>query len=85
MMMDTEPDVMSPTVNSPRAISTPLECFQVAEPILTDQGLTLRGQSRPYADPQTKPACSQVLMVHTFANSYGAPFVGKIKSRPAPS
>ncbi|KAK8018467.1 Peptide-N4-(N-acetyl-beta-glucosaminyl)asparagine amidase A [Apiospora marii] len=76
MMMDTEPDVMSPTANSPRAISTPLECFQVAEPILTDQGLTLRGQSEPYADPQTKPACSQVLMVHTFANSYGAPFVG---------
>ncbi|KAK8053240.1 hypothetical protein PG996_012541, partial [Apiospora saccharicola] len=75
MIMDTEPDAVSPTANAPRAISTPLECFQVAEPILTDQGLTLRGQSRPYADPQAKPACSQVLMVHTFANSYGAPFV----------
>ncbi|KAK8131181.1 asparagine amidase a [Apiospora sp. TS-2023a] len=76
MIMDTGPDAVSPTANAPRAITTPLECFQVAEPILTDQGLTLRGQSRPYADPQTKPACSQVLMVHTFANSYGAPFVG---------
>ncbi|KAK8044360.1 peptide-n4-(n-acetyl-beta-glucosaminyl)asparagine amidase a protein [Apiospora rasikravindrae] len=77
MMMDAEPaDDETPTANAPRAVTTPLECFQVAEPILTDQGLTLRGQSQPYADAQPKAACSQVLMVHTFANSYGAPFVG---------
>ncbi|KAK7943373.1 asparagine amidase a [Apiospora aurea] len=76
--MDAEPadDDKTPAANAPRAVTTPLECFQVAEPILTDQGLTLRGQSQPYADARPKAACSQTLMVHTFANSYGAPFVG---------
>lgn len=58
----------------------PLECFQVAEPILTEAGLTLRGASKPYVDetvePAATPSCSQVLMVHSFASSYGAPFVG---------
>ncbi len=40
--------------------SSPLECLQVAPPILSS------------------PAqCQQTLMVHTFAYSYGQPFIGK--------
>ncbi|KAK8070048.1 Peptide-n4-(N-acetyl-beta-glucosaminyl)asparagine amidase a [Apiospora phragmitis] len=76
MSTNSEPANMSPAANTPHAVTTPLECFQVAEPILTDQGLTLRGQSQAYAEPQLGTSCSQTLMVHTFANSYGAPFVG---------
>ncbi|KAK8015136.1 asparagine amidase a [Apiospora arundinis] len=77
MMDKTDPGgASSPTVNAPRAVTTPLECFQVAEPILTDQGLTLRGRAQPYTETPSKTSCSQVLMVHTFASSYGAPFVG---------
>ncbi|KAK8117160.1 asparagine amidase a [Apiospora kogelbergensis] len=57
----TSPDGMSPIANAPRAVTTPLECFQVAEPILTDQGLTLRGQSQPYTETQSNASCSQFL------------------------
>lgn len=70
----------SPSPVSSVATRTPLECFQVAEPVLTEAGLTLRGASQPYVDETVEaaatPSCSQVLMVHSFANSYGAPFVG---------
>ncbi|KAI1848434.1 hypothetical protein JX265_008784 [Neoarthrinium moseri] len=44
--------------------ATPLECFQVAEPVLTP--------SSGYGEE----ACTVTLMEHTFANSYGSPFVG---------
>ncbi|GAW23890.1 hypothetical protein ANO14919_134670 [Xylariales sp. No.14919] len=69
---------------------TPLECFQVAEPVLTPLGATRRDTSQPpaLAPADQKPIeaaadsagasspCAVVLMEHTFANSYGAPFVG---------
>ncbi|KAI1259990.1 peptide N-acetyl-beta-D-glucosaminyl asparaginase amidase A-domain-containing protein [Xylariaceae sp. FL1019] len=65
----------------------PLECFQVAEPILTPSGLTPRDLSNPpptnqkpigNADPSESATlpCAVVLMEHMFTNSYGAPFVG---------
>ncbi|KAI0868777.1 peptide N-acetyl-beta-D-glucosaminyl asparaginase amidase A-domain-containing protein [Hypoxylon argillaceum] len=76
------------------AVPTPtrpvLECFQVAEPVLTPSGVTRRDTSQLPAlgsadqvpiqvaasSGSASSSCSVVLMVHTFANSYGAPFVG---------
>ncbi|KAI1299454.1 peptide N-acetyl-beta-D-glucosaminyl asparaginase amidase A-domain-containing protein [Xylaria venustula] len=69
---------------------TPLECFQVAEPVLTPSGVTRRDTSQPPAlvstdqtpieavsdDDGASSPCSVILMNHTFANSYGAPYVG---------
>ncbi|KAI0006960.1 peptide N-acetyl-beta-D-glucosaminyl asparaginase amidase A-domain-containing protein [Xylariaceae sp. FL0662B] len=64
----------------PAAASTPLECFQVTEPVLTPPGLTpTPGQAlvEANADITDEPSlCTVVLMEHTFENSYGAPFVG---------
>ncbi|KAH9876051.1 hypothetical protein J1614_003930 [Plenodomus biglobosus] len=40
--------------------ASPLECLQVAPPVLSPTG-----------------GCQQTLMIHTFASSYGQPFVGK--------
>lgn len=56
----------------------PLECFQVAEPVLTPQGPAFRdGVSAPTtASASASAGCTVVLMEHSFANSYGAPFVG---------
>ncbi|KAI1107426.1 peptide N-acetyl-beta-D-glucosaminyl asparaginase amidase A-domain-containing protein [Jackrogersella minutella] len=60
------------------AVTTPLECFQVAEPVLTPQGALFRdgvpiiGDVIPIGDAA---AHTVVLMEHSFANSYGAPFV----------
>ncbi|KAI0157530.1 peptide N-acetyl-beta-D-glucosaminyl asparaginase amidase A-domain-containing protein [Xylariaceae sp. FL1272] len=65
----------------------PLECFQVAEPILTPSGLTPRDLSNPPptgqkpigssdASESVASPCTVVLMEHMFTNSYGAPFVG---------
>ncbi|KAI0490300.1 peptide N-acetyl-beta-D-glucosaminyl asparaginase amidase A-domain-containing protein [Xylaria cf. heliscus] len=86
---DTTPSTTSlePTSTPTRP---PLECFQVAEPVLTPAGLTRRDASLSpaFPPPNQKPievavdsgsqsvACAVVLMKHTFANSYGAPFVG---------
>ncbi|KAI1822729.1 peptide N-acetyl-beta-D-glucosaminyl asparaginase amidase A-domain-containing protein [Xylaria intraflava] len=76
------------------ASAPPLECFQVAEPVLTPSGLTRRDESSPPAfvpanqnpivaeakrgdvDAGDLSPCAVVLMEHTFANSYGFPFVG---------
>lgn len=54
--------------------STPQETFQVAQPILTEHGLRLRGQSNA-GEPAPKASCSKLLMVHSFSNSYYKPFV----------
>ncbi|CAJ2510556.1 Uu.00g095250.m01.CDS01, partial [Anthostomella pinea] len=74
------------TSTAPTATRAPLECFQVAEPVLTPAGITPRDTSRPPAANQVSLAydinvaeeasCTVVLMDHTFENSYGAPFVG---------
>ncbi|KAI1373830.1 peptide N-acetyl-beta-D-glucosaminyl asparaginase amidase A-domain-containing protein [Hypoxylon crocopeplum] len=50
------------TSSAPAATNTPLECFQVAAPVLTPQG--------------DEAGTTVVLMEHSFANSYGFPFVG---------
>ncbi|KAH9901727.1 peptide N-acetyl-beta-D-glucosaminyl asparaginase amidase A-domain-containing protein [Xylariomycetidae sp. FL2044] len=73
--------------------ATPLlECFQVAEPILTGPfsagGVTPRaveeeeGQEEPEQEQETEESCTVVLMEHTFENSYGAPFVGNYTPPP---
>jgi hypothetical protein len=80
------------TTSAPTPTRAPLECFQVAEPVLTPSGVTRRditadllspSNQQPIevdgdaADPGNgKASCAVVLMEHTFANSYGAPFVG---------
>lgn len=64
----------------PRASQVTTETFQVAEPILAENGLRLRGQSSP-GGPDPKAPCFRRLMVHSFENSYYKPF---ISSFPAP-
>ncbi|KAI1339411.1 peptide N-acetyl-beta-D-glucosaminyl asparaginase amidase A-domain-containing protein [Xylariaceae sp. FL0016] len=74
------------TSAAPSQTPVPLECFQVAEPVLTPSGITPRDASPPPNadqvplqtgnDGTAEDSCSVTLMVHTFANSYGAPFVG---------
>lgn len=87
--------VSATTTSAPTPTSTParpaLECFQVAEPVLTPAGVTRRDSSHlpalasadqvpiEAADGRggaSSAPCAVVLMEHTFANSYGAPFVG---------
>ncbi|KAI1388671.1 peptide N-acetyl-beta-D-glucosaminyl asparaginase amidase A-domain-containing protein [Hypoxylon trugodes] len=48
--------------SAPAATSTPLECFQVSEPVL--------------APAEESAGQTVVLMEHSFASSYGSPFVG---------
>ncbi|KAJ2985120.1 hypothetical protein NUW58_g5704 [Xylaria curta] len=78
----------TPTVTPTRPL---LECFQVAEPVLTPSGLTPRDVSQvpAFAPADQKPIeavagsgsasspCAVVLMEHTFVNSYGFPFIGE--------
>ncbi|KAI0437050.1 peptide N-acetyl-beta-D-glucosaminyl asparaginase amidase A-domain-containing protein [Xylaria telfairii] len=82
-------DAIDGTVPEATAAQSQLECFQVAEPVLTPAGLTRRDATFSPAfppppgqipiegdsDSRLRP-CAVVLMKHTFANSYGAPFVG---------
>ncbi|KAI1481332.1 peptide N-acetyl-beta-D-glucosaminyl asparaginase amidase A-domain-containing protein [Daldinia eschscholtzii] len=62
------------------ATSSPLECFQVAEPVLTPKGPTFRdGIHAPIEDTASigeVEGHTIVLFEHSFANSYGAPYVG---------
>ena len=59
--LTTPPYAQSPSLRSRASNqSSPLECLQVAPPVLSPAG-----------------ECQQTLMVHTFAYSYGQPFVGK--------
>ncbi|KAI0397069.1 peptide N-acetyl-beta-D-glucosaminyl asparaginase amidase A-domain-containing protein [Xylariaceae sp. FL0594] len=91
----------SVTTSAPTPARTPLECFQVAEPVLTPSGVTRRDRDiiaadllAPSVGLNQQPievgvdaavngfggkasSCSVVIMEHTFANSYGAPFVGQ--------
>lgn len=54
----------------------PLECFQVASPVLTDDGLVSGSHEFETANGYNAPSCQTVLMDYHFANSYGNPFVG---------
>ncbi|KAI0386790.1 hypothetical protein F5Y04DRAFT_242355 [Hypomontagnella monticulosa] len=58
-----------------RETPTVLECFQVAQPILTPSGPS-SNVSNIADGSASKGACSVLLMEHVFAFSYGLPFVG---------
>ncbi|KAI1813554.1 peptide N-acetyl-beta-D-glucosaminyl asparaginase amidase A-domain-containing protein [Poronia punctata] len=75
---------------TPTPTRAPLECFQVAKPVLTPAGVTRRDTAdlvplnqksietnSGFGDDDEPEPCAVILMEHTFANSYGAPFVGK--------
>ncbi|RYP74070.1 hypothetical protein DL771_003259 [Monosporascus sp. 5C6A] len=68
-----ETELTSTTSTVPDTTSPPLECFQVAEPVPTPSELTLGEDG---AGVIGEPACTVVLMEHSFVNSYGYPFVG---------
>ncbi|KAJ8129215.1 hypothetical protein O1611_g4415 [Lasiodiplodia mahajangana] len=80
---------LATTTAAPTPTRPALECFQVAEPVLTPSGVTRRDSSQApaivaadqipieaAAASSSASSCSVVLMVHTFANSYGFPYVG---------
>ncbi|KAI0108216.1 peptide-N4-(N-acetyl-beta-glucosaminyl)asparagine amidase A [Daldinia grandis] len=54
---------------------TPLECFQVTQPVLTSDGPS-GNRPKSAEGPPPDEACSVLLMKHVFAFSYGTPFVG---------
>ena len=56
--------------------SNTLECFQVTSPIGTQQGLAIGNRIVDNGEPLA--SCSMLLMQHSFGNSYGKPFVGKL-------
>lgn len=64
---------------------TVLECFQVAQPVLTPDGATYfppasgEGSSAgsEKESPSAKESCTVLLMEHTFGWSYDKPFIGK--------
>lgn len=77
------------TTSSAAARPTVLECFQVAPPVLMPQGATYQatesGGSEVFLDAGGQvsgPSCSVLLMEHSFAWSYGMPFIGKLLAVP---
>ncbi|OTB16455.1 hypothetical protein K445DRAFT_291365 [Daldinia sp. EC12] len=71
---ELDPQV-SRTISASLQTKTPLECFQVAQPVLTPNGPSRNGPT-PADDVSPDNSCSVLLMEHVFAFSYGAPFVG---------
>jgi hypothetical protein len=70
------------TSSAPTSLPTVLECFQVAEPVLTPQGAqSSSGGGAPVTtnatDSSPTASCQVLLMDHVFGNSYGTPFVGQ--------
>lgn len=68
---------------APAATSSVLEVFQVYQPVLTPSGVTGETTSSDGSENTTTIApaassspCEVLLMQHTFAYSYGQPFVG---------
>ncbi|KAL2758667.1 hypothetical protein ACRALDRAFT_1080408 [Sodiomyces alcalophilus JCM 7366] len=59
----------------------PLECVQVAQPVLGPSGPVLQGTGTSPGAAETlgEPSCTMLLMEHTFGFSYGKPFVGQYK------
>ena len=63
-----------------------LECFQPTQPVLLPQGATTSdGRVAEGTAPKVSSSCTATLMVHSFGNSYGQPFVGRLRSRPPQS
>lgn len=69
-------------VTGSQSQDAPLECFQVQHPVLTDLG-TVSGDRLldPRSNEENKnlESCQLTLMKHSFAFSYGHPFVGKLE------
>ena len=57
--------------------TAPMEVFQVASPVLTPMGPVTGDQVVGKPPGDIRSSCQVVLMDHHFANSYGAPFVGR--------
>ncbi|KAM0333087.1 hypothetical protein ACHAQA_001745 [Verticillium albo-atrum] len=78
---DTHLDLQKPLSGPPRpqeGDGKPLECFQVAQPVLGPSGPVYQGASGSEMEAvQTKKSCSVSLMDHSFGFSYGKPFVGQ--------
>ncbi|KAH8910995.1 hypothetical protein BR93DRAFT_873525 [Coniochaeta sp. PMI_546] len=73
----------SPTSSAAAASPTVLECFQVAPPVLTPRGASYQATesdgSEVFLDAgnsASKEVCTVLLMEHSFAWSYGMPFIG---------
>lgn len=73
------------TTSSATASPTVLECFQVAPPVLTPNGASYQASesdgSEVFLDAGSSvssESCRVLLMEHTFAWSYGMPFIGKL-------
>ncbi len=73
-------DEASASVGDARPKSTALDCFQVAQPVLTPSGATTSGGliADGTAVSSTKP-CTVLLMNHSFGNSYNQPFIGEFR------
>lgn len=76
------------TASTPAPSATVLECFQVAQPVLTPHGASYQstnsdGSTVVVDAPDSearKGSCTVLLMEHVFAWSYGMPFIGKVLS-----
>lgn len=65
------------TISAPIDAESPLECFQVAQPVLTPNGpSTQKTDAQATAEGTQSEPCSVLLMEHVFGFSYGMPFVG---------
>ncbi|KAI1762606.1 hypothetical protein GGR53DRAFT_500911 [Hypoxylon sp. FL1150] len=67
--------------NSSLEAESPLECFQVVQPVLTpphgpSSQKTVAGDTQTAATDTQSESCSVLLMEHVFGFSYGKPFVG---------
>ncbi|KAI1468016.1 peptide-N4-(N-acetyl-beta-glucosaminyl)asparagine amidase A [Daldinia caldariorum] len=71
---ELEPQV-SRVIPAEAQTKAPLECFEVAQPVLTPGGPSGNGLTRIDNVSQDN-SCSVLLMEHVFAFSYGTPFVG---------
>lgn len=73
----------SSTTSAPAATGSVLECFQVAQPVLTPNGASYQSTAEDgstlmtdIAATSSSDSCSVLLMDHVFASSYGMPFIG---------
>ena len=80
---DPTPEPTTLVVEASPADPTPtrsvLECFQVAQPIISPVSLPADGanvEDGERGDGKEDFPCTVTLMEHKFANSYGEPFVG---------
>lgn len=73
----------APPTSSAAAAPTVLECFQVAPPVLTPHGASYQAAESDGSEvflntggSTSGEACTVLLMEHSFAWSYGMPFIG---------